>query len=154
MKRSFEILWVFFQKISVFYFNWPESWIWRTLGHVSDIFCKCHIFIMLQKKSFGQKDFWISCTGWKVPFWQFFNSGNQNISAAEGRTYLFISLHKSKVMMLITTTTMNPIWTANGWWLVNLEKSSNWPSPHSILNKIKMTPLVSDQPICHLLINM
>ena len=28
-------------------------------------------FIMPQKKSFGQKNFWISCTGSKVPFWQF-----------------------------------------------------------------------------------
>ena len=27
-------------------------------------------FIMPQKKSFGQKIFWISCTGSKVPFWQ------------------------------------------------------------------------------------
>ena len=31
------------------------------------------IFIMLQKNTFGQKNFWISCTGSKVPFWQFFN---------------------------------------------------------------------------------
>ena len=27
-------------------------------------------FIMPQKKYFGQKKFWISCTGSKVPFWQ------------------------------------------------------------------------------------
>ena len=27
-------------------------------------------FIMLQKKSFDQKIFWISCTNSKVPFWQ------------------------------------------------------------------------------------
>ena len=27
------------------------------------------IFIMLQKNTFGQKNFWISCTGSKVPFW-------------------------------------------------------------------------------------
>ena len=27
---------------------------------------------MLQKNVFGQKNFWISCTGSKVPFWQFF----------------------------------------------------------------------------------
>ena len=31
-------------------------------------------FIMPQKKSFGQKGFWISCTGSKVPFWQFYHS--------------------------------------------------------------------------------
>ena len=30
------------------------------------------IFIMLQKNTFGQKNFWISCTGSKVLFWQFF----------------------------------------------------------------------------------
>ena len=28
------------------------------------------IFIILQKNDFGQKNFWISCTGSKVPFWQ------------------------------------------------------------------------------------
>ena len=31
------------------------------------------IFTFLQKNAFGQKNFWISCTGSKVPFWQFFN---------------------------------------------------------------------------------
>jgi hypothetical protein len=31
------------------------------------------IFIMLQKNAFGQKIFLNSCTGSKVPFWQFFN---------------------------------------------------------------------------------
>ena len=31
-------------------------------------------FIMPQKKTFGQKKFWISYTGSKVPFWQFFHS--------------------------------------------------------------------------------
>ena len=31
------------------------------------------IFIMLQKKSFGQKNFWISWTGSKVLFWQSLN---------------------------------------------------------------------------------
>ena len=31
------------------------------------------IFIMLQKNTFGQQKFWISCTGSKVPIWQFFN---------------------------------------------------------------------------------
>ena len=37
------------------------------------IFFLVAIFIMLQKNAFGQKKFWISCTGSKVPFWQFFN---------------------------------------------------------------------------------
>ena len=38
------------------------------------IFFLIAIFIMLQKNAFGQKN-QISCTGSKVPFWQFFNSG-------------------------------------------------------------------------------
>ena len=39
----FEILKVLFEKISVFYSDWPKSWIWQTLGQVRDIFCKCHL---------------------------------------------------------------------------------------------------------------
>jgi hypothetical protein len=35
------------------------------------IFFLLAIFIMLQKKAFGQKKIQISCTGSKVPFWQF-----------------------------------------------------------------------------------
>ena len=46
---------------------------WDMLG----IFFVNVIFITLQKKSFGQKLFWIPCTGSKVPFWQFFNSGKK-----------------------------------------------------------------------------
>ena len=42
LKRSFDILWVLFEKISVFNPDWPKSWIWRTFGHARDIFCKCH----------------------------------------------------------------------------------------------------------------
>ena len=64
-----------FWKISVFYFDLPKSWIWQTLGHFRNIFCKCHLHDASKKKSFGQKCFWIPCTGSKVPFWQFFNSG-------------------------------------------------------------------------------
>ena len=40
-----------------------------------EIFFVNLIFKTLQKKSFGQKKIWISCTGLKVPFWQFFISG-------------------------------------------------------------------------------
>ena len=55
LKRIFEILWVLFEKISVFYseldlypgFGWP----WGMLG----IFFVNVIFKTLQKKSFGQK---------------------------------------------------------------------------------------------------
>ena len=43
LKRIFEILWVLFEKISVVYSDWPKSWIWRTLGHVTNIFWKCHL---------------------------------------------------------------------------------------------------------------
>ena len=42
---------------------WGILWIFLFIG----------IFIMLQKIIFGQKKFQISCTGSKVPFWQFFN---------------------------------------------------------------------------------
>ena len=43
---------------------WNKLWIFFVNGTL----------IMPQKKSFGQKFFWISCTGSKVPFWQFFHS--------------------------------------------------------------------------------
>ena len=39
---------------------WNKLWIFLVNG----------TFIVPQKKSFGQKKFWISCTGSKVPFWQ------------------------------------------------------------------------------------
>ena len=42
---------------------------WEELG----IFFLIAIFLMLQKNTFGQFFFQISCTGSKVPFWQFFN---------------------------------------------------------------------------------
>ena len=42
---------------------WGMLWIFFLKG----------IFIMLQKNTFGQKKFHISCTCSKVPFWQFFN---------------------------------------------------------------------------------
>ena len=41
---------------------WGKLWIFFLNG----------IFIMLQKNTFGQKIFQISCTGSKVPFWLFF----------------------------------------------------------------------------------
>jgi hypothetical protein len=37
--------------ISVYYFNWPKSWIWQTLGHVSYIFCNA------SKEVFWPNDF-------------------------------------------------------------------------------------------------
>ena len=58
----------FFRKVSVctltdlnpgFDGPWKKLWICFVNG----------TFIMPQKESFGQKLFWISCTGSKVPFW-------------------------------------------------------------------------------------
>ena len=48
-------LWLF-QKIPFLYFFLHKSWIWRTLGYVMNIFF-IGIFIMLQKNTFGQKNF-------------------------------------------------------------------------------------------------
>ena len=69
LKRIFEIPWVLFEKSLSLYFDWPKSWIWRTLEKVMNIFCKWH-FHNASKEVFWQKKFWISCTGSKVPFWQ------------------------------------------------------------------------------------
>ena len=69
LKRIFEILWVLFEKMLVFYSGWPKSWIWQTLGHVRDIFCKCHLH-NASNKSFSQKHFWFPCKSSKVPFCQ------------------------------------------------------------------------------------
>ena len=49
---------------------WNKLWIFFVYG----------TFIMPQKKSFGQKDFWISCMGSKVPLWQFFHSAKNGTS--------------------------------------------------------------------------
>ena len=69
LQRIFEILWVLFEKIPLFYFNWPKSLIWGILGHVGDIFCKLHL-LMLQNKFFGQKIFEYHTGVSKVPFYQ------------------------------------------------------------------------------------
>ena len=42
LKRIFEIPWVLFEKSLSLYFDWPKSWIWRTLEKVMNIFCKWH----------------------------------------------------------------------------------------------------------------
>ena len=59
-----------FQKIPFLYFFLHKSWIWRTLGHVMNIFSYWHF----HNNTFGQKKFQISRTGSKVPFWQFFRN--------------------------------------------------------------------------------
>jgi hypothetical protein len=51
LKIIFEILWVLFEKISVFYSYLPKSW------DMLEIFFINVIFITLQRKSFGQKSF-------------------------------------------------------------------------------------------------
>ena len=43
-------------------FGGPGDKLWKNL--------LIAIFIMLQKNTFDQKKFWISCMGSKVPFWQ------------------------------------------------------------------------------------
>ena len=62
-----------FEKISVFYFNWPKFWIWRTLGHIM-IYLVNVIFIMLQKSILAKRivEFYARSI---VPFWKFFNPG-------------------------------------------------------------------------------
>ena len=69
MKRIFEILWVLFEKSVNLYFDWPKSWIWRTLEQITNNFSKWH-FHNASKKVFRPQNFWTSCTGSKVPFWQ------------------------------------------------------------------------------------
>ena len=51
LKMIFEILWVLFEKISVFYSNWPKSWIWQDPGT-----SKCHLHND-SKEVFWPKDF-------------------------------------------------------------------------------------------------
>ena len=41
---------------------WDKLWIFFLIA----------IFMLLHKNAFGQKKIWISCTGSKLPFWQFF----------------------------------------------------------------------------------
>ena len=54
LKRIFEIPWVLFEKSLSLYFDWPKSWIWRTLEKVMNIFCKWH-FHNASKEVFWQK---------------------------------------------------------------------------------------------------
>ena len=56
LKRIFEIPWVLFEKSLSLYFDWPKSWIWRTLEKVMNIFCKWH-FHNASKEVFWPKKF-------------------------------------------------------------------------------------------------
>ena len=69
--KKIQFLQWLFQKIPFLYFFLHKSWIWRTLGHVMNIFSYWH-FHNASKEYFWSKKFQISCTGSKVPFWQFF----------------------------------------------------------------------------------
>ena len=71
-KQLFNSREFFFRKSTFCTFSWinpgfggPWDMLWISFGYGT--------FIMLQKKSFGQNNFWISYTGSKVPLWQFFN---------------------------------------------------------------------------------
>ena len=58
-----------FKKIPFLYFFLHKAWIWRTLGHVMDIFSYCH-FHIVSKECFWPKKIQISCMGSKVSFWK------------------------------------------------------------------------------------
>ena len=64
LKRIFEILWVLFEKISVFQNEVPKSWIWWILEHVRNIFCKYH-FHNTSKEVFQPKKILNSTHGFK-----------------------------------------------------------------------------------------
>ena len=68
-KRIFESLRVLFEKVLVFYSDWPESWNWRPWDMLRIFFVfKCHLHNA--SKVFLPKKFWIPCTVSKVPFVQ------------------------------------------------------------------------------------
>ena len=56
MKRIFEIPWVLFEKSVNLYFDWPKSWIWRTLEQVTNNFSKW-LFHNASKEVFWPKIF-------------------------------------------------------------------------------------------------
>ena len=56
MKRIFEIPWVLFEKSANLYFDWPKSWIWRTLEQVTNNFSKW-LFHNASKEVFWSKNF-------------------------------------------------------------------------------------------------
>ena len=58
--------------------------IWRTLEHVMNIFRIWH-FHNASKEVVGPKKDWISGTGRKVPFWQFFNSAKYVPGSSKAR---------------------------------------------------------------------
>ncbi len=77
LKRIFEILWVLFEKISVFQNEVPKSWIWWILEHVRNIFCKYH-FHNTSKEVFQPKKFLNSMYGFKsaiLAIFQFWQNG-------------------------------------------------------------------------------
>ena len=71
IKRIFEIARAHFEKILFIHF-YPLK---KALGRSQRHFLKKIMMdycLPLQMNTFGPKKFWFSCTGKKVPFWQFF----------------------------------------------------------------------------------
>ena len=61
------------EKIPFLYFFLHKSWIWQTLGHVTKKNSYCH-FHNAPKEYFWPKKILNFMHGFKLPFWQFFNS--------------------------------------------------------------------------------
>ena len=77
MKRIFEIPWVLFEKSVNLYFDWPKSWIWRTLEQVMNIFCIRH-FHNASKEVFWSNFFLNFMHGFKsaiLAIFQFWQNG-------------------------------------------------------------------------------
>ena len=68
-QKNFKSRKSFFRKSPFCSFSWINPGFGRPWDKLW-IFFLIPIFKMLQKNDFGQKFFWISCTGSKVPFWQ------------------------------------------------------------------------------------
>ena len=69
------------------YFFLHESWIWRILGHVTNIFL-IGIFISLQKNTFGQKisNFMHRFKGAILAIFQFFQNGSAKSRIHAGKS--------------------------------------------------------------------
>ena len=78
----------FFWKIPFLYFLLHKSCIWRTLGHVMDIFLIA-IFILFQKNVFSQIQ--ISCMGSKVPYWKIFKNCRNGTFEPLNEIWIFLA---------------------------------------------------------------
>ena len=100
LKRSFEILWVFFEKMSVFYSDWPKSWIWRTLEKVLNILCKWH-FHNASKEVFWPQKFLNFIHGFILAEWKYCQNGTfepvHEIQIFFGQKHSFEALWKCQL---------------------------------------------------------